>query len=157
MTTYISIHASTKEATTQTKQLIFQVYFNPRLHEGGDLYEQLMTVFDDTFQSTPPQRRRLVPVPKNVRQALFQSTPPQRRRLCSCLPSSSYSGNFNPRLHKGGDSLLGYVPISSWWFQSTPPQRRRRNPCRSIRPIKYISIHASTKEATIIRHQLRKE
>ena len=130
MTTYISIHASTKEATTQTKQLIFQVYFNPRLHEGGDLYEQLMTVFDDTFQSTPPQRRRLVPVPKNVRQALFQSTPPQRRRLHYIRPLYRFFISIHASTKEATRSLRN-VEIPSQ-FQSTPPQRRRRTGQKGI-------------------------
>ena len=77
------------------------------------------------FQSTPPRRRRQRIMPQKQRQSKFQSTPPRRRRL---LYKLWYKLN----------------PL----FQSTPPRRRRLFSCLPPILLRFISIHASAKEAT---------
>ena len=68
-----------------------------------------------------------------------------------------YSGNnypvFNPRLREGGDDISRCESAGKICFQSTPPRRRR--PCWFIFNlyIFFFSIHASAKEATIIKRQ----
>src|SRR6185295_3440915 len=81
----------------------------------------------------------------------FQSTPPRGRRRVGSQPLFRATPSFNPRLHAGGDGIYGLMQTGSAGFQSTPPRGRRQrlvsNSCYALR----VSIHASTREATISR------
>ena len=78
------------------------------------------------FQSTSPRRRRRRSWSPLVIFHRFQSTPPRRRRL-------KLANVEEKRIDK---------------FQSTPPRRRRRQLQLWHMRIRWISIHASAKEAT---------
>ena len=123
---WISIHASTREATwSGSTPPCCARYFNPRLHAGGDSR----------------------PRPKPATGLNFNP------RLHAggdaiALISSSIDLYFNPRLHAGGDGTGSWILQSPWAFQSTPPRGRRLG-VRVHRHIGHdISIHASTREAT---------
>ncbi len=55
---------------------------------------------------------------------------------------------FNPRLHTGGDDRPGCPQRGGGAFQSTPPHGRRRSGFYHKRRQSFVSIHASTREAT---------
>ena len=57
-TCHVSIHASTWEATVQSRQPTSHGSFNPRLHVGGDEYGIVPQRLNLWFQSTPPRGRR---------------------------------------------------------------------------------------------------
>ena len=143
-----SIHASAKEATSN----------------GVRIYQKTQS-----FQSTPPRRRRLVIDYYSLTEDNFQSTPPRRRRRRCVACFKNTLDFFNPRLREGGDPD---TPVSGrilTYFQSTPPRRRRRlmsdikeatqvfnprlreggdRPDRQTVFRGVFSIHASAKEAT---------
>ena len=104
------------------------VDFNPRLREGGD-----------GFYWSKHCKRCLISIHASAKEATlgstvvkiylaFQSTPPRRRRLWG-QPLSKYILHFNPRLREGGDSIEELKQYAQG-----------------------ISIHASAKEATIIKY-----
>ena len=167
----ISIHASAKEATNSSPSIIstmsfqstpprrrrlivgngtlqFSDDFNPRLREGGDIYNHfLFFSIGISIHASAKEATFIVVRFENI--LLFQSTPPRRRRRGSGTPTVYTPFDFNPRLREGGDNLYRNIPILYNKFQSTPPRRRRliiplKNP-----PTNDISIHASAKEATI--------
>ena len=72
----------------------------------------------------------------------FQSTPPRRRRQLSALPIIKFGSDFNPRLREGGDATTDSEYINGVVFQSTPPRRRRRAP--SIQAPKDEALFQST-------------
>ncbi len=99
---------------------------------------------------------------------LFQSTLPQRERHISILLLHA-GKDFNPRSHKGSDTMgpnsecsflisihaptkgatgkkVDWQPLMK--FQSTLPQRERLEPFFGSGAILFISIHAPTKGAT---------
>ncbi|HHV05625.1 MAG TPA: hypothetical protein GXX60_03765 [Anaerolineaceae bacterium] len=171
----VSIHASTREATLLSAFLLMSLAcFNPRLHAGGDLPDDWqINVSDLLFQSTPPRGRR----PTEARwtySRYLRFNPRLHAGGDLAIPSASCASLscFNPRLHAGGDlrwdSLLGVLRL----FQSTPPRGRRhaencaakialsvfqstppRGRRRDNKPVFYrfcdVSIHASTREATL--------
>ncbi len=146
---FVSIHASTREATKEAAELINQTEkfqstpphgrrllnsdiacalaacFNPRLHTGGDRIGQDRQCFLVSFQSTPPHGRRLNQSPQYYTSIPFQSTPPHGRRPSA--PRNDFQSDcFNPRLHTGGDWYKHYGCLIRNKFQSTPPHGRRQ-------------------------------
>ena len=116
---------------------------------GGDISTSAVISRVNVFQSTPPRRRRRLPLSAAQGKVLFQSTPPRRRRPQKkrWITSRHY---FNPRLRVGGDGWWQLEDGSWVAFQSTPPRGRRRgigfpSVCCFI-----ISIHASAREATTL-------
>ena len=100
----------------------------------------------------------------------FQSTLPQGERRASGT-GGAVSADFNPRSHKGSDSICPALPLMIRKFQSTLPQGERQEQTRSPRfpngrfqstlpqgerllgcriedLIEKISIHAPTRGAT---------
>ena len=126
----VSIHASTKDATTDDGDYYNGfACFNPRIHEGCDT-DNVGNVLDVVlFQSTHPRRMRQSPISVSHCFKLFQSTHPRRMRLAAAVQSA------NSRL-----------------FQSTHPRRMRRGIRLSVCRLGGVSIHASTKDATILLH-----
>ena len=124
-TSYISIHASAREATTRT----------------------FMTLIMQEFQSTPPRGRR--PDIAIDKYYFVNFNPRLREGGDRCNAASGIQSDyFNPRLREGGD---GQVPKHSRTiskFQSTPPRGRRRNVSLRTSDVLDISIHASAREAT---------
>ena len=167
----ISIHASAKEATanygwsiavindfnprlreggdssSSDKVSMIPDYFNPRLREGGDISLVVILLLCCIFQSTPPRRRRPLSRCCMLSKKLFQSTPPRRRRLRTisdnCIKLVFQS--TPPRRRRLANPA---IPVNNPLFQSTPPRRRRRFKGCYCHRNKFISIHASAKEAT---------
>ena len=167
----ISIHASMKEATITIlwSNILKTISIHASMKEATP--DNFVLSHPPVFQSTPPWRRRRRWELDEDAYSIFQPTPPWRRRL-QFPPERRNVRYFNPRLHEGGDIMLSWVTASPIKFQSTPPWRRRHrstfhniiylidfnprlheggdyirlNACGTIR----ISIHASMKEATVV-------
>ena len=125
--------------------------FNPRLRTGGDMFRARMAQPFLVFQSTPPHGRRRPRGRASLPGNWFQSTPPHGRRphLERCGPRS-WQG-FNPRLRTGGDDIRQGRFDGGAGFQSTPPHGRRRDPVDLRGEPGPVSIHASAREATVVR------
>ena len=77
--------------------------FNPRSHEGNDLFSVMSWSFRSMFQSTFPRGERQVSVHLHPHTCMFQSTFPR------------------------GERLLNQEVLEDWaWFQSTFPRGERR-------------------------------
>ena len=78
----VSIHAPTKGATPSS---VFgsadRSRFNPRSHEGSDVYVRVAHISRSVFQSTLPRRERRSFHAVATLPSLFQSTLPRRERL----------------------------------------------------------------------------
>ncbi len=130
-------------------QQIALIRFNPRLHAGGDAIRCPSTTRKFLFQSTPPRGRRRASSPP-VHQSLARFNP----RLhaggdLSILRTTIQVNRFNPRLHAGGDISSTGVILMDWLFQSTPPRGRRLALDPNNGYSGGVSIHASTREATL--------
>ena len=106
------------------------------------------SVLGHEFQSAPPRGRRrarrlrlLRPDIVSIRASTREATPEAVRLV-------NEEEGFNPRLHAGGDAYVVIGGIGQYVFQSAPPRGRR--PARSsLRGSgHYVSIRASTREAT---------
>ena len=77
-------------------------YFNPRSHEGSDLWRSWCSLAMRLFQSTLPRGERLGEIGKKDKTQVFQSTLPrgERQQQDQC---HSRNCNFNPRSHEGSD------------------------------------------------------
>ncbi len=80
----ISIHAPTRGATASAiSYLVWQLYFNPRSHEGSDGRKFISVVPDELFQSTLPRGERHSEAGNN----------------------RGIRNDFNPRSHEGSDAV----------------------------------------------------
>ncbi|HHV05628.1 MAG TPA: hypothetical protein GXX60_03785 [Anaerolineaceae bacterium] len=144
--------------------------FNPRLHAGGDTIrhgadmEEKVSIHASTREATLRHQQMLL-------ETMFQSTPPRGRRRRN-LDERAKGTGFNPRLHAGGDTITGDQYKGMAGFQSTPPRGRRLGETEHVavgvvfqstpprgRRLRYseedlqarvVSIHASTREATVL-------
>ena len=116
-----------RDDVTTTRTAVWITYFNPRLHEGGDLPVNPES-FAFTISILASVKETTVLDNEQLQKLEFQSTPPQRRRPRKEAYIYDYI-YFNPRLHEGGDDTDETVDISGI-FQSTPPRRRR--PIRAV-------------------------
>ena len=123
----ISIHAPAKGATHPVPggSLSFY-YFNPRSRKGSDCILLQKCHRKHGFQSTLPQRERLVLSSNPLRQGLFQSTLPQRERLCFHNHNVLLS-SISIHAPAKGATISCLHTSTVFWFQSTLPQRERHN------------------------------
>ena len=136
-------------------------YFNPRLHEGGDLVHQTGERGDGSFNPRLHEGGDLPLIP-GLAVIQFQSTPPRGRRHDLNQGESIYlvsihastreatwrsstlidtSKCFNPRLHEGGDLRVMVMSQGCHRFQSTPPRGRRQD---GIKPEATCTLFQST-------------
>ena len=101
-----------------------ELYFNPRLREGGD------------FSSADVRIAQYISIHASAKEATYKAV------------LDFVTKNFNPRLREGGDGTVYWPDCLSGKFQSTPPRRRRRDKSTLTVGSALISIHASAKEAT---------
>ena len=146
----ISIHASAREATNIIVQQ--RVIINISIHASAreaTAKSLRMGIFNQ-FQSTPPRGRRPLSHSQRTTVPIFQSTPPRGRRLTNfflCL----LPAYFNPRLREGGDPSA-FVPAFPRYI-SIHASAREATRCRNKHFLyKWISIHASAREATAVCH-----
>ena len=142
-------------------------YFNPRAHEGHDVWAT--TVASRTiFQSTCPRGARHPYEDIHPYHNQFQSTCPRgaRRNLCMCILPGRISihvptrgttrryahprrfANFNPRAHEGHDTVRLSRPMRLI-FQSTCPRGARLQAKKFVHFLT-ISIHVPTRGTTAI-------
>ena len=124
----ISIHAPTRGATLRLNSFVFFcVDFNPRSHEGSDLWIMVSQSVVTIFQSTLPRGERRRPV----------------------RPAVSYSGHFNPRSHEGSDYPLQTFRHKATYFNPRSHEGSDDFHCVPKYRRCHISIHAPTRGATI--------
>ena len=100
---FISIHASAKEATLFTLIFIFpQIYFNPRLREGGDEHLTQYKIFYSYFN---PRLREGGDALLMILIGIGIDFNPRLREGGdgSGTPTVYTPFDFNPRLREGGD------------------------------------------------------
>ena len=148
---WFSIHASAKEATLfgQSLFLLLSV-FNPRLREGGDTICSFCFGSNFDFQSTPPRRRRPFSFSNFPIFQIFSIHASAKEATHTCPACTCSNLIFNPRLREGGDWLAHYFELVEEFFN---PRLREGGDSYDFGDItyNYFSIHASAKEATIIR------
>ena len=125
----VSIHASTKDATKYLSNSSFIIKcFNPRIHEGCDyLSPNLLKAWSIGFNPR---------IHEGCDKMLFSLSVQLR-----C---------FNPRIHEGCDGFNIYNKSFYLMFQSTHPRRMRLCIVSPNFKEDWVSIHASTKDATSI-------
>ena len=120
----ISIHAPAKGATDLTLGTSFPSIFQSTLPQRERLLLDYLFHIHTIFQSTLPQRERRTWFAQVPLVLAFQSTLPQRERLLSASFPSIHT-YFNPRSRKGSDRQQSPIILSIFLFQSTLPQRER--------------------------------
>ena len=105
------------------------------------------------FQSTPPRGRRQTRDGYICYDCMFQSTPPRGRRLSGVENTITCDCSFNPRLHAGGDPTLALPGVG---FSSFNPRLHAGgdDEHQHLWINHYVSIHASTREATSRRSRM---
>jgi len=145
----VSIHASTREATRFThRPPPTPKRFNPRLHEGGDRLSSF--AFHHRRCFNPRLHAGGDPLFYTLQTLKTVSIHASTREATQKAHVTTFNlRGFNPRLHAGGDSARVYSPLKISLFQSTPPRGRRRYGADGEPCLKIVSIHASTREATL--------
>ena len=123
--------------------------FNPRSHEGSDLYGAYGVGSFQNFNprshegSDPTGRRHTLYVPISIHA-------PTRGATESTCKSSCILSYFNPRSHEGSDYFAADFADLKIRFQSTLPRGERLVIPFAYRTLSKISIHAPTRGATSI-------
>ena len=121
-------------------------YFNPRSHEGSDIYGYVRISTPKQFQSTLPRGERPDKI-RNLREIFrFQSTLPRGERL-HVTAISGYFSDFNPRSHEGSDMIFLHS-LSESAISIHAPTRGATVFAIIVSASCIISIHAPTRGAT---------
>ena len=104
ITDAISIHVPTRGTThRQRRRQRNGKNFNPRSHEGNDVFLCGCYVNGRRFQSTFPRGERLATGSTMANAKLFQSTFPRGERHNMHNTYTHHAHYFNPRSHEGND------------------------------------------------------
>ena len=114
----------------------------------GNICEKSRLASARAFQFTPLHERQQGKSHRAGEQKAFQFTPLHERQLESNLSLLFYSSYFNSRLYMRGNAAARGQSLAQFLFQFTPLHERQRAWRFDCYNAKYISIHASTWEAT---------
>ncbi len=168
--TGVSIHASTWEATSHHAQRPQWEEFQSTPPHGRRLFRRLaikslrrVSIHASTWEATPYNTVYVFTAFVSIHASTWEATRGRmdyRRYQASFNPRLHMGGDagsvrspparegFNPRLHMGGDTINPALKVVTDVFQSTPPHGRRRAAGRLVQHRVWVSIHASTWEAT---------
>ena len=147
---HVSIHASAREATSQSRMSASQTRcFNPRLRTGGDLPRlQCGALVILSFNPRLRTGGDNPAAPATTPDARFNPRLRTGGDAWAAVRSGCTATGFNPRLRTGGDLSLVRGASARETFQSTPPHGRRPEPHDKMHRARGVSIHASAREAT---------
>ena len=102
----VSIHAPTRGATFVILYCSLDFSFNPRTHEGCDLYPAIKVCAALLFQSTHPRGVRLADPSQYIFTDIVSIHAPTRGATPGITTQKSYDKGFNPRTHEGCDQQM---------------------------------------------------
>ena len=143
-TAYISIHVPTRGTTPRMSASSKIQYFNPRAHEGHDVFFASQYIYS-LFQSTCPRGARLYHA-LGFHNADISIHVPTR----GTTPGGTFVsvGNISIHVPTRGTTVGFGMPILSAVFQSTCPRGARRIRCNLDCEVA-ISIHVPTRGTTV--------
>ena len=122
----ISIHAPTKGATNQTLLTIIYISnFNPRSHEGSDIFQNLRFSSSILFQSTLPRRERHRLADMAVTLVKISIHAPTKGATKSYLLLHQLHLRFQSTLPRRERLITNCCVCGLYLFQSTLPRRER--------------------------------